>query len=1406
MKKYRKTVRLASDNIQLLDIFHDHYYVEIGHVNYQIITKILQDRVVKLDQIVHYDIQSVGLGHSNNPNELLARHLPYLYFMGINEENQSMQVFLTYGLLVYNDNQKNEKFAPIVLMPVSLFFENELFSLSLDANPIPNDMLVDYFKARDLVLPPAKLETIDDFVKYCYAIARLSGCDIKLENYLTFARTLCPTIVMNHDRFSLNKDISWPLGHEIYRKERDDVYFVSHLSFRQRQAVERASKGNSFAIIGPLGTGKSATLYNIVADAILRDRKVLYLSAQKRTLLDLEDQLQEDHLAQLFVNLSHSFNDAVIKCKHHTGLEMAFVDGDAVKKNLTQCYDLLQKYEDTITDRIMNFRFIDVLMRLLLNPIPSDIIPIDDLSNLYKHEYYEVIESLAAIEKDMHKIPKFKESKFIHIPVNHQIEYPNQILTLLFQLYRNFVALYERVRVLENEYHFAKIPNYARFKNVINNIRGLEWKKVPSSWKKPNLANYHKANKLYQIIKAEMYSMQEQELYLDWDYQGLHEFNVSQAISLLCSSYWQETDHEAINNIIIHHQEVLSQLRIGVHNIHVYQDSSKTIQQLMQWNFDPDCDEAIKLIVDLTDFLKNHKVHDKWLNINRYQELKTKLTQTCTILKRYEYLESQYLRYFASLDDLDNSIITLVKMEARGQQRAKFKGIVLEDFIVDLKELKSIISNLANLKHQYFSLTGIEYLRSENTLQDFEACYLFVTSIQNEEYRRPIVRFLSTGKDLNLKEVLQDLNNFVYSYHITNDLYTTVISYFPQIHHVRHVEKRNFILESFDYFTHVNEVNNQIHHVIKKSKEVVAFEDYLTLRERQTKLLTIKDQINNNKDYHRLYGKMFQRDKTNINEIGLLIKAYGLYIECFDNPEAIQANLEATHMEAIQTILNETDPLFEALADQFKTYSKLFHDGIGGFYYDDFEYTIDHMNELMNAKDELLVYLDITNHLKTLYRYKLFLLSNLVINNGIDEFVKLFDYTYFTMLYERFMEEHSNLRDTDVINEGLDSLLKSEDAYYQLNLNALRDKHPNVGAHFGYQRIQYNDLIHKANKPLYLATPAVLNHFIDLDYFDVVIIDDAQLLHANEYYLAVKAKQLVIAGEDVIHTAHQSTLLSRMRSSYIVNFNDRFIKTPLQFSSQIPLLHAPFYEEVKCNQAITVINNHIVGEVLTRIIENSQLKMNVFIRNLANKRVFYEEFALQAIQQGLSVRMIERIFMNNLLIVDLMSGYSRSADMSVLYLSDYNDMDLEYIDMTKLSNLILVQQQLILFDPDHLLEKDSSQRFMKSIQGMIQLPINPFIHQETALLMRLKNHFEDQGFHVLGSYQDISMIFEKDGRYQGLIIYYDVDRDHYEMIEDHRLYHDYGKEKGIRIFRIHILDLYEQFDRRLAILMKDAKS
>ncbi len=97
--------------------------------------------------------------------------------------------FITYGLVKYKNNDKEEIFIPIVLLPIKLYYEDGQLYIQLISRPIKNPFLLKIFndnRNSDLIVD--KLDTIYEIDKAMHELfSKIAQFELKLENYLTFA-------------------------------------------------------------------------------------------------------------------------------------------------------------------------------------------------------------------------------------------------------------------------------------------------------------------------------------------------------------------------------------------------------------------------------------------------------------------------------------------------------------------------------------------------------------------------------------------------------------------------------------------------------------------------------------------------------------------------------------------------------------------------------------------------------------------------------------------------------------------------------------------------------------------------------------------------------------------------------------------------------------------------------------------------------------------------------------------------------------------------------------------------------------------------------------------------------------------------------------------------------------------
>lgn len=185
-------MRLSNSATYLQDIFSNTPYIELGNIDYEIMEKILNFERIRIEEISDFNIQNSGMSNFKINRESLQNIIPYMFIDSLNKKNRVYQLFLTYGLARYRDNNKEEKFAPIILIPVNLYFENNQIYLQKYARPIANDILINILSTiltsdQRRLLPTQVLDRFDSLYsidRYILQLANIEGLDVKLENYI----------------------------------------------------------------------------------------------------------------------------------------------------------------------------------------------------------------------------------------------------------------------------------------------------------------------------------------------------------------------------------------------------------------------------------------------------------------------------------------------------------------------------------------------------------------------------------------------------------------------------------------------------------------------------------------------------------------------------------------------------------------------------------------------------------------------------------------------------------------------------------------------------------------------------------------------------------------------------------------------------------------------------------------------------------------------------------------------------------------------------------------------------------------------------------------------------------------------------------------------------------------------
>jgi len=251
------------------------------------------------------------------------------------EENGSSTLYVAVGLLKWYDRKTPEqpRYAPVLLLPVEISrrsVNNKFILKSREEETMINITLVEFLR-QEYELNLGALEQLPtdekgvDVAKVMSilrrAVMQLKGWDVEEQLVLgnfSFSKLILWKDIVLHQAELLKSDMVRSLvdgklvfneNHELHTEnDFDNVHSQSVVlpiptDVSQMEAVLTAQQGRSFVLHGPPGTGKSQTITNIIADALYRGKRVLFVAAKKAALDVVHRRLEQIGLAPFTLEL-----------------------------------------------------------------------------------------------------------------------------------------------------------------------------------------------------------------------------------------------------------------------------------------------------------------------------------------------------------------------------------------------------------------------------------------------------------------------------------------------------------------------------------------------------------------------------------------------------------------------------------------------------------------------------------------------------------------------------------------------------------------------------------------------------------------------------------------------------------------------------------------------------------------------------------------------------------------------------------------------------------------------------------------------------------------------------------------------------------------------------------------------
>ena len=281
---------------------------------------------------IEYEIEPGDINFEITTPADLKRRLRRIYDNARStlEERGVITLYITIGAIAWDDDVLGDSVSPLLLIPCEFIYKGPSSALKVraaDEDIQLNPAIKYYFKEKHKIeLPELPIETDKNsfdkaaLEKYIATVARIleeRDWKVSLEAWIgTFSfeslvlhqdlKILADLACTNPIVAALARALSGtPEGSESLPETIDNLKSPEVIPIpilpadsSQVQALAYSALDNHLVIHGPPGTGKSQTISNIIADALGRNKKILFVSAKMAALNVVYERLKKEGLGE----------------------------------------------------------------------------------------------------------------------------------------------------------------------------------------------------------------------------------------------------------------------------------------------------------------------------------------------------------------------------------------------------------------------------------------------------------------------------------------------------------------------------------------------------------------------------------------------------------------------------------------------------------------------------------------------------------------------------------------------------------------------------------------------------------------------------------------------------------------------------------------------------------------------------------------------------------------------------------------------------------------------------------------------------------------------------------------------------------------------------------------------------
>lgn len=1410
-KNTTRNYYIKNINTHLLNVMENSYYIEVGSVDIHILDHLLKGHVLDLKDIIYLQTLNEGIGKiTNDVKNDYNYQLNYL--LSFRQKSSTHKFFLTAGLLKYRDESGLEKFAPIVLIPIDIDYQKRQVRQS--SEPTINRLLLRYIAKNKIDKSEDQNKFLNSFDnirlnstlsidRLCMDFANRFQFDVTPINFLTICNIEYYDFDVKNDLFIPERSIYEKREINIYEDYFKNVKAILPANLHQKHVILRAHKGENFAVDGKLGSGKTYTALNIIADAIAKDKKILYVNQDLDNVWEVEKNMAYFGFDNVVVNLT-------------TKTSNIDVSPIILPSSINDKFDFEPiKYFDELDlarhKRIGGFTYNYLIEhQAILKRLNPNISTVKLEVDLEKYEYDHVKELLNIIETELVKIGDLSKNVWKDLQATDNKVTSEEIIKKTEDFFEFHKTLTKSLSSYCKAYNLKTPDNIHDLNTLIDHVINFERIKPQVSWKtKEGRLNVRRVLREIQEAIDENYSLN------DYYKENVNpEYKPGRMLDILTNILAKHlsitNDHQYINRLIANNKELDLLTNSILENC---KNASLNYTQLCNFfGFKKNDDVSLEFIKDMLEYLQVNSLPRQLSNLfvtnqKHFLVVGGVVFNNYSIIKNIKEKISKYLlpntkfTYYETVELIEDS-------KTKKKLSNYFDSRLLKKDHLDKEELIKLIS-------EYYyagkSIMGVlEFKDVKMELEKYwQECYFFYRLVNlHIKYTSNIEVFVKKQISIapnDINRVLVTLKNLINNNELSDSYIKSLESYNIQITSEYPIDKVNKLSSWTTYLLNVINLRNEIYTIFKKQH--VTIDEVIELVEQDNNYINLLEKINTHEEeYIYLLGDNYNKFETVIGDTGIAIDHFDDFVEKLNDQNDVDKLLSAKNFEKFLKNTMELRKLHSEWFTHYRHFSVCFNHGQPTFQTNPFDKVLSSLKEFNSQTSQIESVIRTINAIDEISDLGLTTLVNKIKSGEFKENIcAIFCNTIYTKYIDLFAKGDHLLFDFNKVKTKFEEFEKNEQNFCLNNIQEIRklclkkNKSKSVNAMF-YEYNKYVDGTIKYNN-LYLVDLNIFNSDLDISKFDMVIIDDCHLSSANKYNRLDHCKQIIVLGDKSFQSSISNSLLQRLGDDSVVQYANRYVKMTPKFNNvwNNANRYIYSYETVVSINSINSLNN-FAEKIVEYFVKNSNNIVNVIIGNEETRRELYVAI-VTILNMSYSFMDVVEIMTYHIRLINVNEEGAKYVNDVFIYYTDFLEYDLPQKNLI-FKNFVVVENSVQIYYLANKNETINKQIEHDISSTMVKAVVKPKAFRGIAQMFN--EDLSKKGIKVKTGFGKFDITIQKSSKHPIAIIIEGVsDNNSFSIIDDYHYYYRQYTNRGWDVKIIYTYDLINNYDAILNKIVSD---